>query len=42
MERETDLEERERKDREKAEAIKERQIRLGHIPDPSEETEENK
>jgi hypothetical protein len=33
-ERESSLEERERKDKEKADAIKERQIRLGHIEEP--------
>lgn len=34
MERESSLEERERKDKEKAEAIRERQERLGHVPTP--------
>jgi hypothetical protein len=38
--RESSLEERERKDQEKADAIKERQIRLGHIPAPEEVEEE--
>jgi hypothetical protein len=37
MERESSLAERERKDAEKAAAIKERQIRLGHVPAPEEE-----
>lgn len=40
MERESSLEERERKDKEKADAIKERQVRLGHVPAPSEDEAE--
>jgi hypothetical protein len=40
MERESSLEERQRKDAEKAAAIKERQVRLGHIPAPTEEVSE--
>lgn len=36
VERESAEEERERKDAEKAAAVKERQIRLGHIPVPEE------
>jgi hypothetical protein len=40
VERESSLEERERKDKEKAESIRERQIRLGHVPDPNEEEDE--
>lgn len=39
VERESSQEERERKDREKAEEIRERQIRLGHIPDPEVESD---
>ena len=40
QERESSLAERERKDAEKAAAIKERQIRLGHVPaDPEPEAE---
>lgn len=38
MERESSLEERQRKDKEKADAVRERQIRLGHVP--SSKTEE--
>ena len=34
------MEERQRKDKEKADAIKERQIRLGHVPDPSKEEDD--
>jgi hypothetical protein len=34
------LEERQRKDQEKADAIKERQIRLGHVSAPEEKEEE--
>jgi hypothetical protein len=37
VEKESSLEERQRKDEEKAAAIKERQIRLGHVPAPSED-----
>lgn len=37
MERESSLDERLRKDQEKADAIKERQVRLGHVPPPSDE-----
>ena len=40
MARESSLEERTRKDEEKANYIKERQIRLGHVPNPDEEEEE--
>jgi hypothetical protein len=40
VERESSLEERQRKDKEKADSIRERQIRLGHVPDPSEESQE--
>jgi len=39
MERESSLEERERKDAEKAAAIRDRQVRLGHVPAPTEEAE---
>ena len=39
MERESSLDERLRKDEEKAAAIKERQIRLGHVPAPVETDE---
>jgi hypothetical protein len=43
VERETSLAERERKDKEKAEEIRERQVRLGHVPAPEgEESEEEK
>jgi hypothetical protein len=34
------LEERQRKDQEKADAIKERQLRLGHVSAPEEKKEE--
>jgi hypothetical protein len=37
MARESSLEERQRKDKEKADAVKARQIRLGHIPSPEAE-----
>jgi hypothetical protein len=37
--RESDLAVRERQDREKAEANRARQIRLGHVPDPNAEEE---
>ena len=37
VERESAAAERERQDAEKAAAIRERQIRLGHIPNPDEE-----
>lgn len=40
MERESSLDERLRKDQEKADAIKERQIRLGHVPAPVENGDE--
>lgn len=40
MERETDQEEYDRKQQEKADAIRERQIRLGDIPDPNASEEE--
>ena len=40
VERETDQEEYDRKEKEKTEAIRERQIRLGHIPNPEEEKSE--
>jgi hypothetical protein len=40
VERESSLEERQRKDKEKADAIRERQLRLGHISESSEESEE--
>lgn len=40
MTRESGLEERERHDKEKADSIKARQIRLGHIPAPADEEEE--
>jgi hypothetical protein len=42
VERESALAERERHDKEKADEIKARQIRLGHVPNPdvSAETEE--
>jgi hypothetical protein len=39
MERETDQELRDRQDKEKADAIRERQERLGHVPPKSEESE---
>lgn len=37
-ERETDQELRDRHDKEKADDIRERQIRLGHIPNPEKES----
>jgi hypothetical protein len=40
VERESSLEERERKDAEKAAEIKARQVRLGHVPAESEEKDE--
>jgi hypothetical protein len=40
VERESSLEERQRKDQEKADAIKERQLRLGHVSAPEEKKEE--
>lgn len=39
MERESDLEQRERKDQETSEVRKARQVRLGHVPAPPEEEE---
>lgn len=42
MERESSLDERLRKDKEKADAIRARQIRLGHVPAPEEPKEEPK
>jgi hypothetical protein len=42
MERESSLEERERKDREKAEAIQARRVRLGHVEAESKEETESK
>lgn len=39
MERETSLQERERKDKEKADEIRARQERLGHVPVNTEEEE---
>jgi hypothetical protein len=38
--RESDLAERQRKDQEKADAIRKRQLRLGHISDPDAEEDE--
>jgi hypothetical protein len=41
MERESSLDERLRKDQEKADAIMERRIRLGHVPAPVENSDES-
>lgn len=38
MERESSLDERLRKDQERADYVRDRQIRLGHVPDPEEES----
>jgi hypothetical protein len=40
VERESSLEERERKDAEKAAEIKDRQVRLGHVPAEPEEKDD--